>query len=382
MKTIYLDAAATSKPHPEVVKAMMPYFDTYWHNPSSLYAAGVKVKDDIDTAKKAVADFINADNNEIYFTSSGSEGNSWAIQGFINYCYNNMKKPIIITTTIEHKSILYCLENNDIAMKRYVPVDSDGFIDIEELESLLDYYSKLPQCDILVSVQFANNEVGTIQNIEEIGRIIHKHNAILHSDAVQAFGQIPIDVKKLGIDMLTVSGHKIGCPKGIGFLYKSNSVDIKPLIYGGQMRGMRGGTENVPYIIGMAKAVDLANDKINHYPDMIARRDYFIGELEKIGCTLNGSATQRLPNNINVMLPYELSGESLLYLLDMCDIQIGVGSACNNDSILPSPVLSAMGKRKDAHRAIRITFSYGLTKDDIDYVVNEIRKQIELLGKE
>jgi cysteine desulfurase len=381
---IYLDEAATTKPSPEVISAMMPYLSEKWHNPSSLYSWASDVSKDISKARKTVADFINAEEDEVFFTSGGSESNCWAIQGFVTHRSAIEELPCIITTNIEHHSIMECtaMMNMLPCLVWYVGVDEYGNVDIEELEEALKCMTKETKpSNVLVSIGMANNEIGTIQDIKKLSEIIHSYGAIFHTDAVQAFGHIPIDVEDMGIDILSASGHKIGAPKGIGILYKRNGTEINPLIYGSQMDGMRGGTENVPYIIGMAKAVEL----IERYakPDMCQRiaytRDYFIDKLESIGCKLNGSRENRLPNNINVTLPHGLNGESMLYCMDLCDVYISTGSACNSKSIEPSPVLSAIGLGDDAYNSIRITFPVGITKEEIDEVVSEMDRQIKIL---
>ena len=382
--SIYLDEAATTQPSTEVISAMMPYLSEKWHNPSSLYSKAADVSKDIAKARKTVADFINAKEDEVFFTSGGSESNCWAIQGFVTHRSVIEELPCIITTNIEHHSISECVAMMNMlpCLVWYIGVDEYGNADIEELEEALKCISKETKpSNILVSIGMANNEIGTIQNTKKLSEIIHSYGAIFHTDAVQAFGHIPIDVEDMGIDMLSASGHKIGAPKGIGILYKRNGIEINPLIYGSQMDGMRGGTENVPYIIGMAKAVEL----IERYakPDMCQRiayiRDYFIDKLEEIGCKLNGSRENRLPNNINVTLPHGLNGESMLYCMDMCDVYISTGSACNSKSIDPSPVLSEIGLGDDAYNSIRITFPVGITKEEIDDVVSEMDKQIKIL---
>lgn len=381
---IYLDEAATTKPSPEVISAMMPYLSEKWHNPSSLYSWASDVSKDVSKARKTVADFINAEEDEVFFTSGGSESNCWAIQGFVTHRSAIEELPCIITTNIEHHSIMECtaMMNMLPCLVWYVGVDEYGNVDIEELEEALKCMTKETKpSNVLVSIGMANNEIGTIQDIKKLSEIIHSYGAIFHTDAVQAFGHIPIDVEDMGIDILSASGHKIGAPKGIGILYKRNGTEINPLIYGSQMDGMRGGTENVPYIIGMAKAVEL----IERYakPDMCQRiaytRDYFIDKLESIGCKLNGSRENRLPNNINVTLPHGLNGESMLYCMDLCDVYISTGSACNSKSIEPSPVLSAIGLGNDAYNSIRITFPVGITKEEIDEVVSEMDRQIKIL---
>lgn len=384
---IYLDAAATTKPSKEVIEAMMPYFTDKWYNPSSLYSPSVQVKKDIEEARKVIADFINAEPNEVYFTSSGSEANCWAIQGFIN----NYSHPSIITSCIEHKSILGildCCSNNIYA--DCLNVDCKGNILINELKESLEIDIGCCTNNSLVSIQFANNEIGTIQNIKELCEITHKYNGLFHTDAVQVFGHLPIDVKDLGIDMLSASGHKIGCPKGIGFLYIKNGVEIKPLIYGSQERGMRGGTENVPYIIGFAKAVELIlNKNIASYRStgkyIVQRtayvRNYLVKLLEQYGCKINGSRESRLPNNINVTLPNKVTGEALIYMMDMSGICISAGSACNSHSQSVSHVLKAIGlSEEEAMRTIRITIpDDSLDINDIKKFVSELQKALKLL---
>ena len=252
MEKIYLDNASTTKPKTEVVDAMLPYLTDKYYNPSSLYSPSVQVKKDIENARKIVADFIGAKAEEIYFTSSGSESNCWAIKGFCESCIKIDEIPMIVATPIEHKSIISCVENYEFANYKYVKVDKDGMVDADDLERILKQYSKYKytKYKMLVSIQIANNEIGTIQKVGKLSRIAHEYNAVFHVDAVQAFGQIPINVCSMGVDMLSASGHKINCPKGIGILYKKNNVEIEPLVYGSQMDSMRGGTENVPYIIG------------------------------------------------------------------------------------------------------------------------------------
>lgn len=378
---IYLDNAATTKVKQEVVEAMMPYLTEQYYNPSSLYSPAVKIKEDIERARKIVGNFIKASGNEIYFCSGGSEANCFAISGFCHY-WNTLKvRPVIITSTIEHKSILECVKNM-IADVYYVDVDNNGLIKSDTLSELLNDIS-LWGLPLLCSFQLANNEIGTIQDIKKISNIIWQHGGLLHVDAVQAFGQLPIDVDEMGIDMLSVSGHKIGCPKGTGFLYIRKGITISPMIYGSQMDGKRGGTENVPYIMGMAKAVELCDISENKIREMRSKRDYFIGCLEaKFGCKLNGHSTERLPNNINVILPDGVSGESTLLMLDMSNIFISTSSACNSHSILPSHVLKSIGLSDDeSQRSIRITISNDITYKDIDCFISELDKIIKIIKK-
>ena len=376
---IYLDNAATTKIKPEVVEAMLPYFKEQWYNPSSLYNNATRVKQDIENARNIIGNFIGADGKEIFITSSGSEGNCWVIQGFVNYCKRIGKEATIIISTIEHKSILECVKYIG-ANVCYVDVDEFGFINTEMLEDLMrNAYNKSNK--ILVSIQFANNEIGTVQDIAEITRLVHKYNGIFHTDAVQAMGQIPINVKELDIDLLTCSGHKLGAPKGVGFLYKKNGIEIDPLIYGSQMDSMRGGTENVPYIIGLSKAIDDCDIGQKAIDEMCRKRNYFINLLECIfDCELNGDIYYRLPNNINVTFPNNLTGEALLYTLDISNIQIATGSACNSRSVEPSYVLKAIGlSDEQAMRTIRISLSNDITYEDIDKVIDEIDKAIRLI---
>lgn len=379
--SIYLDNAATTQPKKEVVETMMPYFTEKWHNPSALYSEASKIKEDIESARKTIGSFINASGDEIFFTSSGSESNCWAIQGFINRCNRKGREATVITSVIEHKSILACVENMNVDV-HYVGVNEEGFINIKALESLI-HDAHIEEKDILVSIQFANNEIGTIQHIKEIAAVVHKYNAVFHTDAVQAFGHIQIDVKEMDIDMLTASGHKVGCPKGIAILYKKHSVDIDPLIYGSQMDGMRGGTENVPYIIGMAKAVELLQEDEEYQLRLTILRNNFITQLRSLGCSINGSVEERLCNNISITFFQNISGESMVYMLDTCDIYVATGSACNSHAMKASHVLKAIGlSDEDAHKTIRITLPDDITMDDIDNAIQEMTKQMMLLSME
>lgn len=382
MKEIYLDAAATTKPKQEVIDAMMPYLTEKWHNPSALYGRASNVHGDIQFARVIVGDFINACPNEIYFTSGGSESNCWAIQGFVNYWKRKGHDVSVITSVIEHKSIMSCVDSLYDVDVHYVKVNSDGVICKKNIEEVLEYIkSENPDNKILVSIQHANNEIGTIQDIKAIAELAHKYGAVFHTDSVQSFGHIPIDVKNLGVDMMSVSGHKVGVPKGSGFLYIKNGVFISPIIYGSQMDGMRGGTENVPYIMGIAKAVELMknNDKSVR---VRAVRDYMVNKLQRIGCKINGSMSNRLPNNISATFRQNVSAESMVYLLDMCGIEVATGSACNSSSINLSHVLKAIGLTDDeVAKTIRITIPDDITMKEIDMVVLEIIRQIKLTSE-
>lgn len=376
---IYLDSAATTKVKQEVVDVMLPYFTEQYYNPSSLYSPAVKVKEDIERARKIVGDFIGASSNEIYFCSGGSEANCLAISGFCHRHNLQNIKPIIITSTIEHKSIMECVKNM-IADVYYIGVDDNGLIRLDDLERLLTNVCLWGK-PLLVSFQLANNELGTIQRIKNVSEMLNQVGGLLHIDAVQCVGQIPIDVNELGVDMLSASAHKLCAPKGTGFLYKRKGVEISPLIYGSQMDGLRGGTENIAGIMGMAKAIELCDVSEDKIREIQSKRDYFIDCLkDKFGCKLNGHPIERLPNNINVTFPQNISGESLLYLLDMSNIFISTGSACNSKSIEPSTVLKSIGLTNDeAMRTIRIGLSHDITYEQINKVIDEIDKAIKLI---
>lgn len=378
---IYLDSASTAKYKDidnVIVETITDAMKKCWQNPSSLYSAYVKEK--IDECRIDIANFIGAKSNEIYFTSGASESNSWAIRGWVDYMSVTNLQPInIITTSIEHKSTLEAANNASFLSRLYhCDVDKYGFVDYKSLEYLL----LMCECEpILVSVHMANNEIGTIQDIKKISNLVHKHGGILHVDATQAFGHININVENLDIDMMSCSGHKLSpVLKGIGFLYKKDCINIRPLICGSQEDGLRGGTENTFGIIGLAEAIKYCNftTRIMKLED---KRDYFINMLySKLGCKLNGHSEYRLPNNINVTFPQNITGESLLYILDLNDIKISVGSACNSHSIEPSHVLKEIGlSDEEAMRTVRLTLSEDITYEDIDYVIAEIEKSIKLI---
>lgn len=379
---IYLDAAATSgygQIDDIIVDTMVNVMKKHWQNPSSLYATNVK--DEINKCRANIAKFIGAKPDEIYFTSGASESNNWAIRGFADEIWKNTYKTAnIIATRIEHKSVLEALENDNLgAIVRHCDVDKRGRVDLKSLERLLLTRKDEP---ILVSIGLANNEIGVCQDIKAISELVHKYGGVLHVDATQAIGHIPVNVEELGIDMLSASGHKISpVLKGIGFLYKKDCINIQPLIYGNQESGLRGGTEHTFGIIGLGKAIeycDVSQDKID---EMCSKRDYFIGCLEyKFGCKLNGHPTYRLPNNINVTFSQNITGESLLYTLDLSDIKISVGSACNSRSIEPSYVLKEIGLTdEEVMRAVRFSLPNDITYEEIDYVIDEIDKAIELI---
>lgn len=382
---MYLDVAGTTKVKPEVLKAMMPYLTDEFYNPSSIYSDGVRVKRAIDNARESIAGFINADADEIIFTSGSSESNCWAIQGYVFAGMIDFSKTEIVTTKIEHKSIMECVDamerlgsNTGYCDVTYLDVDENGFVDMEQLESVFKDREEPDYYDVLVSIQLANNEIGSIQNIKAVSDIVHKYGGILHVDATQAFCQIPIDVKAMGIDMLSASAHKVGGVKGVGLLYKKKDIEIQPIIYGSQNAGLRGGTEATYGIVGFAKAVELASEEMEDKLALSVKRDYFINELTRNGCKLNGASVHRLPNNINVQTGVD--SESLLYVLDLSGIDVSSGSACNSKSIKPSYVLKAINLTdEEAKSSIRITIPSDITYEGIDYIVDEINKSINLL---
>ena len=380
--SIYLDSAATANHcivDDVIINAMTEAMKEYWQNPSSLYATNVKAE--INKCRANIAKFIGAKADEIYFTSGASESNNWVIQGWVdNVRLNTYKIANIITTRIEHKSILEVLDKGNLnAMVRYCDVDEFGLVDYESLEQILTTQKGQP---VLVSIGFANNEIGVIQNIKKISDLVHKYNGVLHVDATQALPYIYINVDELGIDLMSASGHKLSpVLKGVGFLYKKNDINIQPLIYGNQESGLRGGTENTFGIIGLSKAIDFCDVSQETIDEMCKKRDYFINLLEsKFDCELNGDSYYRLPNNINVTFPQNITGEALLYMLDMSNIKISTGSACNSKEISPSHVLKEIGLTDEqSMRTIRITLSSYTTYASIDYVIDEIDKAIKLI---
>jgi len=365
-KKIYLDHAATTPTRKAVVEEMLPFFGEFYGNPSSIYEFAQHNKVAIDKSRDTVAEAINADAAEIFFVSGGTEADNWAIQG-IAETYAK-KGNHIITTAIEHHAVLHTCEY--LAKKgidvTYLDVDADGLVNLDELEAAITDKT------ILISVMFANNEIGTIQPIKEIGAIAKKHKVLFHTDAVQAFTHIPIDVVDMNIDLMSISGHKIYGPKGIGALYIRKGVRMKAFIHGGaQERRRRGGTENVPAIVGFGKAVELAMDEMEiESKRLIKLRDRFIEQVyEKVTYVkLNGHATERLPNNVNLSFEF-IEGESLLILLDMQGVCASSGSACTSGSLDPSHVLLAIGLPHEiAHGSLRVTLGRATTEEDLDYV--------------
>ena len=376
-KTIYLDNAATTQAYPEVVQEMLPFFTEYYGNPSAVYSFADKAEQAVDKARGIIADTIGANKEEIYFTGGGSESDNWALKATAE-AYGSKGKHII-TSKIEHHAILHTaqwLEKHGFEVT-YLDVDEDGKVKLDELEAAIR-----PDT-ILISVMAANNEIGTIQPLKEIGAIARKHGVFFHTDAVQAFAHIPIDVDEMNIDMLSASGHKINGPKGIGVMYIRKGVKIRSFIHGGaQERQRRAGTHNVTGIVGMGKAAEIsvANmESRNAYETEL--RDYLIERvLSEIPYTrLNGHRTDRLPNNANFCFRF-IEGESLLILLDQNGICARSGSACTSGSLDPSHVLLAIGLPHEiAHGSLRLTLSDSTTKEEIDYTVDKLKEIIDRL---
>ena len=376
-KLIYLDKAATTKTAPEVVEAMLPYFTELYGNPSSVYSFSKKSKEAITAGREKIAKTLGASPEEIYFTAGGSESDNWALKATAE-AYAS-KGNHIITSKIEHHAILHTcdwLEKHGFEIT-YVDVDEFGKIKLDELKKAIR------PTTILISVMFANNEIGTIQPIKEIGEIAHEHGILFHTDAVQAYGQLPINVDELHIDMLSSSGHKLNGPKGIGFLYIRKGVKIRSFIHGGaQERKRRAGTENVPGIVGYGVAAERAANTMEERTAKERKiRDHLIDRvLAEVPYTrLNGHRTDRLPNNANFSFQF-VEGESLLIMLDMDGICGSSGSACTSGSLDPSHVLLAIGLPHEiAHGSLRLTLSEETTMEDVDYVVDCIKKIVERL---
>lgn len=375
--TIYLDNAATTRIHPKVLESMMPYLTDNYGNASSIYHIGRRSREALDSARDTVAKAIGADGKEIYFTSGGSESDNWAIKGVA--FANEKKGKHIITSNIEHHAVLNtCKYLEKYGFKiTYLPVKENGIIDIEDLKKAIQ------EDTILVSIMSANNEIGTIQPIEEIGKITKEKGIYFHTDAVQAIGNIPIDVNKLNIDLLSLSAHKFNGPKGVGALYIRKGVNISPMIHGGAQEKMkRAGTENVAGIVGLATAIELAtNDIGSKNKKLIQLRDFTISKLlEEIPDTiLNGDPKKRLPGNVNVCFKY-IEGESILLMLDMKGICASSGSACTSGSLEPSHVLLAIGRPHEiAHGSLRLTFSTENTLNDVEYLLEVLPPIVQKL---
>jgi len=364
---VYLDNAATTPVRPEVFEEMKPYFTQYFGNASSIYDIAKTSKKAMDKARKQIADAIGALPEEIFFTGCGSESDNWALKGTADALSKKGKH--IITTKIEHHAILHTgafLENHGFEVT-YLNVDKDGIVDIDELKAAIR------KDTILISVMFANNEIGTIEPIAEIGKIAHEHGILFHTDAVQAMGHVKINVNEMNIDMLSMSGHKIGAQKGIGVMYKRKGVRISNLIHGGaQEQTQRAGTENIPAIVGLGKAVELSQEEMEETNARITklREKLKNGILEKIPYShFNGHPTKRLPGNTNFSFEF-VEGESMLLMLNMKGICASSGSACTSGSLDPSHVLMAIGlPHERAHGSLRFTIGRENTEADIDYVL-------------
>ena len=376
-RRVYLDNAATTMVRPEVVETMNQYYTDLYGNPSSIYDFGQKAKKSLQAARETVADLINANTDEIYFTGCGSESDNWAIKGVADR-YKS-KGNHIITSNIEHHAILHTceyLEKNGFEVT-YLDVDEYGMVSIDDLKAAIKDET------ILISIMFANNEIGTIQPIKEIGAIARENKIFFHTDAVQAFGHVPIDVEEMNIDMLSASAHKIHGPKGVGMLYIKKGIRLENLIHGGaQERKMRAGTENVAGICGFAKAVQIAQETMDESVEKTRElRDRFMKLIpENIeNCKLNGHPEKRLPGNVNFSFEF-IEGESLLLYLDMDGIAASSGSACTSGALDPSHVLMAIGLPHEiAHGSWRLSISDFNTEEEVDYTVEKLANVVDRL---
>lgn len=372
MKVRYFDHAATTPVREKVIKEMIPYFGIQYGNASTMYSLGRNAKKAMNISRKKIEHALNADSNEVYFTSCGSESDNLAIKGFA-YANKNRGNHII-TSKIEHHAVLdtcKSLEKQGFKVT-YLNVDKNGFIDLNELENAID------NTTILISIMFANNEIGTIEPIKEIGTIAKKHNITFHTDAVQAIGNVKIDVKELNIDMLSLSGHKFYAPKGVGALYVKKGIEFEKIQDGGeQENNKRAGTENVSEIVGMGAAIELIYREFDAYNKNLKElRNYFLSEIQsKISnITINGDLEKRLPGNVNISFE-SISGGELLYELDKRGICASAGSACSTSNPMPSHVLMAIGlNSKLAENTLRITFGKDNTKKDVEFLINELEK--------
>ena len=376
MNRVYMDNAATTPVSPAVLEKMLPYFSECYGNANSIHSTGLDARKALNAARKKVAAALNCSPEEVYFTSGGSESDNWALKGV---AFANRKKGNhIITSAIEHHAILHTcewLEKQGFEIT-YVPVDADGLVNPADVEAAITDKT------ILISIMAANNEIGTIEPIEEIAKIAHAHHVLFHTDAVQAIGAIPVDVRAIGCDLLSLSGHKFHGPKGVGALYIKQGTRIDNLIHGGaQERGRRASTENVAGIVGMAEAIELATASI---PEKAARisalRDQLIDGLTALPYVrLNGHRTKRLPGNVNVSVRF-IEGESLLLRLDLAGVAASSGSACTSGSLDPSHVLLAIGLPHEiAHGSLRLSLSDTTTQEEVDYVLSVLPGIIEYL---
>jgi len=376
-RLVYLDNAATTPVKPEVLEAMIPYFTEMFGNPSSLYAAGQNSKDAIRNAREQVAALIGAKPAEIFFTGSGTEADNWAFIGAA--MWKRPKGRHVITTAIEHHALINSgkyLEKEGFDVT-YLPVDPDGLVRPEELEAAMR------DDTTIVSIMYANNEIGTLEPIAELCAIARERGALFHTDAVQALGNVPLDVKKLGIDMMSLSAHKIYGPKGVGALYVRKGVSLPNYIHGGgQEAGRRAGTENLAGIVGFGKAAELAGRNLDaHIKKMRELRDYFVERVknEITDIRINGSLESRLPGNVNITFKY-IEGEAIMMLLDMAGVAVSTGSACSSASLAPSHVLDAIGVPvEEIHGSIRFTLGDYTTKEDLDYALDALKAAVTKL---
>ena len=373
---VYADNAATTPVSPQVVEAMTPCFESTWGNPSSMHSKGREAKALLDDARGRIASVLGCDSSEIYFTSCGTESDNWAIKGAA-YRMKKKGRTHIVTSAIEHHAVLHTCE----ALERegftvtYVGVDADGVVKLDEVRRAVT------ENTALVAIMYANNEIGTIQPIPEICEISHEKGALMFTDAVQAVGNMEIDLSKLPVDMLALSGHKIHAPKGLGVLFIRKGVVIANLVDGGgQERRRRGGTENLPYIVGLAKAMEIARDRLPELDSVREKRDRLIAELTKIPYSkLNGHKTDRLPGNVNIGFEF-IEGESVLLWLDIAGICASTGSACSSASLEASHVLIATGvPHEKAHGSVRLSISHDTTDEDVDYIIETLPPIIEKL---
>lgn len=373
---VYADNAATTPVSREVLDAMLPCFERDFGNPSSQHSLGIEAKDILDDARARIAAVLGCRADEIYFTSGGTESDNWAIRGTAMRM-RAKGRTHIVTSKIEHHAVLHtceALEKEGFEVS-YVGVDSDGVIDLDELRATVTDKTAV------VAIMYANNEIGTIEPIEEIAEIAHAKGALCFTDAVQAVGNVDIDLSKSGVDMLALSGHKLHAPKGIGLLYIRKGVVISNLIEGGgQEKRKRGGTENLPYIVGLAKALEIAKEKMSDLPRIASMRDRLIDALTSIPySSLNGHRTNRLPGLVNVGFEF-IEGESMLMWLDMAGICASTGSACSSASLDPSHVLLATGvPHERAHGSLRLSLSHDTTDEDVDYIIENVAPIVEKL---
>jgi len=376
-RTVYLDYSATTPVKEEVLKEMIPWFSENFGNPSSIYSIGQNSKEALTTARDRVADLIGADEKEIFFTSTGTEADNWALIGVFEALKG--KGNHIITSNFEHHAVLHACEYLEKrgAQVTYLPVDSQGLIDPKNLEAAITDKT------ILISIMMVNNEIGTLQPIKEIAKIAKKHGVLFHTDAVQALGNITIDVKDLGVDLLSISSHKIYGPKGVGALYIRKGLRISNFMHGGgQENGKRPGTENLAGIVGFGKAAELSNNNFANHVDHVSKlRDYFLEEIMKRipKVDINGSMEFRHPGNISLAFDF-IEGEGILILLDQKGIAVSTGSACNSASLNPSHVLTAIGLPVErVHGTIRFTIGDFTTQEDVDYVLDALVEVVEKL---